>query len=73
MKRRYIYRTESDFVAWAVTLLYLGIIFAGIAGWILNIVKLLGMSFSDPITVEIVIRVVGIFMFPVGCVVGWIG
>ena len=43
-----------------------------IGGWIANIVKLVGMSFSDPNTVELVLRVVGYFMAPLGVVMGYL-
>jgi hypothetical protein len=42
---------------------------AGI-GWILNIAKIVG-SINDPITGMLIFRAVGVFLFPVGCVLGW--
>lgn len=42
----------------------------GIIGWCMNIYKLFGESF-DPLTAIAVGRVVGVFMAPLGAVIGW--
>jgi len=42
---------------------------APVIGWILNIVKLAGMNF-DHINGMMVLRVIGIFMAPLGAVLG---
>ena len=47
------------------------IIIAGIGGWIANIIKLSGCNF-DPITGILVIRAIGIFVPPLGAVMGFI-
>tara|TARA_R110000851_G_scaffold12862_6_gene44334 strand:- start:12359 stop:12532 length:174 start_codon:yes stop_codon:yes gene_type:complete len=39
-------------------------------GWVMNLISLLHMSF-DPLTGMAVLKVVGIFLVPVGGVVGW--
>jgi hypothetical protein len=49
---------------WAV------ILFAGIGGWIANIYKLVGASF-DPLTGLVVLRCIGIFVAPLGSVLGF--
>ena len=46
------------------------IILAGGFGWVWNIVKLIGMSL-DPITGLLIVRAIGIFVFPVGMIVGY--
>lgn len=46
------------------------IVLAGGWGWVWNIIKLIGMNL-DPITGMLIVRVVGIFVFPVGMVVGY--
>ena len=51
-----------------LTILVVGV--GGGVGWVLNIVKLIGMNL-DPITGLLIVRVVGIFVFPVGMVVGY--
>ena len=40
-------------------------------GWVWNIVKLIGMGL-DPITGLLIVRVIGIFVPPLGAVVGFI-
>lgn len=47
------------------------VVVGGGIGWIWNIVKLCSMGF-DPLTGLLIVRAVGIFVFPVGMVVGWI-
>lgn len=47
------------------------LILALFGGWIANIVKIFGMSF-DPLTAEAVLRVVGIFLAPLGAVMGYL-
>lgn len=43
----------------------------GVGGWIANIVKLVGSNF-DPITGMLVARVIGIFVCPLGAVLGFL-
>ena len=40
-------------------------------GWVWNIVKLVGMTL-DPITGMLIVRVIGIFIPPLGAVVGYL-
>ena len=47
------------------------VVLVGIGGWIANIVKLVGSSF-DVITDLLVGRVIGVFIPPVGSVLGFI-
>jgi hypothetical protein len=42
----------------------------GAVGWVWNIVKLIGMGL-DPITGLLIVRAIGIFVPPVGAVVGY--
>lgn len=53
-------------------LIWVIIFFLGAGGWIGNIVKLVGMNFSDPITVELVLRAIGVPMVPLGIVMGFL-
>lgn len=39
-------------------------------GWVMNIVELFGMSFST-VTGELVVRIIGVFLFPIGGIAGW--
>ena len=45
---------------------------SAIWGWALNIVKLAGSTF-DPLTGIVLLRCIGIFMVPLGSVLGYIG
>jgi prepilin-type N-terminal cleavage/methylation domain-containing protein len=55
----------------AVELLVVVLFVAGAGGWIANIVKLVGMSF-DQITGMLVVRAIGIFVAPLGAVMGFL-
>lgn len=39
-------------------------------GWILNIISLMSMELL-PITGFVVLKIIGIFLFPIGAIVGW--
>lgn len=55
-------------------MLRLGVVllfFVGVGGWIANIVKLVAV-FGDPITTMAVARLVGIFVAPIGAVLGYL-
>jgi TRAP-type uncharacterized transport system fused permease subunit len=52
-------------------LLYLAIIIGCFYGWISNIMIIAGSNFSD-ITGLLVLRVVGIFVAPLGVVLGYV-
>lgn len=54
-----------------VIFLYIGLVIASLPGWIWNIVKLYDLGL-DPLTGEVVIRVVGIFVAPLGVVMGYL-
>ena len=43
---------------------------AGVIGWVMNIVAIANGTF-DPLTPMMVLRLVGIFMLPLGGVLGW--
>lgn len=59
-------KSDLAIVASALALLALGI--AALIGWILNIVTLVGMEAMNG---EFVVRIIGIFIAPVGAVAGW--
>lgn len=54
-----------------IQLMIVGIWLAVVGGWIANIVKLIGMTI-DPLTLEVILRAVGIFVFPLGAVMGFL-
>ena len=49
--------------------LWLVVIVTGVVGWVLNIVKLMGMTL-DAVTIELVLRGLGIFVAPLGSIMG---
>lgn len=53
-----------------VAIILIAIIVLSVGGWVANIVKLAGMSF-DPISGMAVLRIVGIFLAPLGAVLGF--
>jgi len=44
---------------------------AGIIGWVMNIIDIIHSS-GGPFTVLLVLRIVGIFAFPLGAILGWV-
>jgi hypothetical protein len=54
-----------------VEIVFVLIALFGAIGWVWNIFKLVGMNL-DPITGMLIVRAIGIFVFPVGMVVGYI-
>eukprot|EP00873_Tetraselmis_striata_P020737 jgi/Tetstr1/441001/TSEL_029269.t1 len=54
--------------AWV--LIVVGAVIGGIAGWIMNIVKIVG-SVADPITGLLILRCIGVVLAPLGAVLGW--
>lgn len=62
-------KKQSGFTV--IELIFVIIIFAGIGGWIGNIVKLTSASF-DPLTGLVVLRAIGVFIAPLGAVMGFI-
>lgn len=54
-----------------VEVIIAALIIAGGIGWVWNIVKLIGMGL-DPITGLLIVRAIGIFVPPVGAVVGYL-
>lgn len=53
---------------WA-SLLWLGVFILGAIGWISNIIEI---AHADIVSGMVILRVVGIFMFPLGAVLGWV-
>jgi hypothetical protein len=51
--------------------IFIGIWIASAIGWIMNIITLAGSSF-DPLTGMVVLRIIGIFVAPLGVVLGYI-
>ena len=47
------------------------IIILATIGWVLNIMQLFTSTF-DPLTGEVLLKIIGIFLTPLGAVLGWI-
>ena len=47
------------------------IVLLGVVGWVLNIVKLVELAGGD-VTAMFVLRIVGIFVGPLGCILGYL-
>jgi hypothetical protein len=61
-----------DLPIWAFLALLM-VFLAGIAGWVINIVKLFGIASStDPNYVMAALRAIGIFVAPLGAVLGFL-
>ena len=52
-------------------LMILTVVILGFAGWVMNIMTIAGSNFND-LTGLLILRVVGIFIAPMGAVLGWI-
>lgn len=52
-------------------LVFITLFIAAISGWIMNVVAILNMA-NGPITGMFILRCVGIFVAPLGAVIGWI-
>lgn len=57
--------------ALAVVLIYAALIIGGGIGWVLNIVDIVNSDFGN-ITGMLVIRIIGVFVAPLGAVLGYL-
>jgi len=65
------YNKGYTLVELVIALFTFAVAIGGSYGWVMNIVKVFCSSF-DPITGQVVLRVVGIFMPPIGAVMGYL-
>ena len=68
---KFTYRASSGTGAIVAAVVYLALVIASAYGWIANIVSLYHSSF-DTITGQLVLRIVGIFVAPLGAVMGYL-
>jgi hypothetical protein len=54
----------------AALLVYVSLIVLLLTGWILNILKLVAILGGD-VTAMFIARIVGVFFFPLGVILGW--
>ena len=52
---------------------YFFLLIAIVIGWVMNVIDLISATGSDAAmgTIELVLRIVGIFFFPIGAIMGW--
>ena len=55
-----------------IAMLVLSLVIFGVGGYVLNIVEFAGVDFSAPVVGMTILRGVGILMFPLGMVLGWL-
>lgn len=65
-RRRY----SNAWASLAFLLVYVSVTIIGALGWVFNIIKLCSMDSSHPGL--FVVRIVGIFIPPVGAIMGWL-
>ena len=65
------YNKPFTLVELLIALFTFAVTIGGSYGWVMNIVKVFGSSF-DPIAGQVVLRVVGIFVPPLGAVMGYL-
>ena len=55
--------------AWSILLVLL----LAILGWVLNVVAVVGLAVADaPITAMFILRIVGVFLAPLGAILGFV-
>lgn len=64
------YRAASD-TPLPVAIFCIAVFLAGIIGWVMNIIKIVGSISENELTVMFVVRCVGVFAAPVGAILGW--
>lgn len=50
---------------------WLALVAAGFIGWVMNIIAIVHAA-SGPLTTMLVLRIVGLFAFPLGAVLGYV-
>ena len=61
----------SDAIGGGCALGMVALMAAAAVGWVLNVVKIFA-TLNDPLTGMFVGRVLGVFLVPIGCIVGWL-
>lgn len=60
---------RSDTISLWLALTIIGLWIAGIIGWVLNLVKIFDADFAH-VTGVLVLRIIGVFIAPIGSVLG---
>jgi hypothetical protein len=64
-------RSRADDMPIGFALAILVAFAVGVTGWVLNVIKIVG-SIADPITAMLIVRCVGVFLVPLGAVLGFL-
>lgn len=51
--------------------IFVGIMVAGFIGWVMNIIKIFGAGPISEWTATVLVRVIGVFVAPIGAILGW--
>ena len=53
-------------------IVYMAVVVAGVAGWIMNLIDVVHLAVANsPVTTMFAVRILGIFAFPLGALLGW--
>lgn len=63
--------SKQDWLAGGALIACICLAIVGVAGWVMNIVALTQSSF-EPITGMLVARIIGVFLAPLGAVLGYL-
>lgn len=66
-----IFTDKSDYWAGGFLLFVIGIVLVGAVGWVRNIIALVGMESFEPLGM-FVVRIIGIFIAPLGAILGYL-
>jgi len=64
-----MHRTKTE-ISNTAAIIWIALTIAALAGWVMNLVTLFGSSAE--FTGEIILRVIGTVVFPIGAVMGWL-
>lgn len=62
---------NSGFLLVGLYVTYAAVAIAALAGWVMNIITIAHSSF-DVLTGMLILRIVGIFVGPIGAILGWL-
>ena len=60
---------KSENWAWIGLLSLVAVIIAGVFGWVMNLIEIVHSSGIDGM---VIVRVIGVFIAPLGAILGWL-
>ena len=63
--------TPEEIGSGIAALSIIGVMLAGVVGWVMNIITI-WHTVDDPLTAKFILRVVGVFVVPIGAILGWL-